>query len=123
MKINEHSLVTSWEEVYKKGQLTLWVLLALFNGGKKMEEIKDFIERATKGLFSVDDKSMYRALRRYYDADLVEFEFKVNTGGPDWKIYKLTNLGKEVLGHFVKRNITGVLFQPEIKKLLERSVR
>ena len=33
-------LLTSWEETYKKGQLTLWVFLALKDGQKYVDEIK-----------------------------------------------------------------------------------
>jgi PadR family transcriptional regulator PadR len=33
-------LLTTWEETYKKGQLTLWIFLALRDGDKYMNEIK-----------------------------------------------------------------------------------
>ena len=41
-------LLNAWEETYKKGQLTLWVFLALREGRKCVEEIKEFVieERA-----------------------------------------------------------------------------
>ena len=36
-------LLSSWEETYKKGQLTLWIFLALKDGQKYVDEIKKFI--------------------------------------------------------------------------------
>ena len=37
-------LLSSWEQTYKKGQLTLWIFLALKDGQKYVDEIKEFIE-------------------------------------------------------------------------------
>ena len=42
-------LLDAWEETYKKGQLTFWVFLALKESNKCMEEIKEFVERASEG--------------------------------------------------------------------------
>lgn len=36
-------LLDAWEETYKKGQLTFWVFLALKEGNKCVEDIKDFV--------------------------------------------------------------------------------
>jgi len=117
----EKKLLEGWEEVFKKGQLTLWIMLALKNGPKHMSEIKAFISHATNHTLSADDQSMYRSLRRYYDAELVDFKQEPGKGGPDLKIYSLSDIGRKVLDHFVKRNILDVFFKPEIKVLLERS--
>jgi DNA-binding PadR family transcriptional regulator len=64
----EKTLLEGWEDTAKKGHLTLWILLALKDGSKHMAVVKTFITTATNGLLEADDKSMYRALRRYYDA-------------------------------------------------------
>ena len=47
MKYNQiiDELLSAWEETYKKGQLTFWVFLALKEGNKCMEQIKEFVER------------------------------------------------------------------------------
>ena len=39
-------LLNSWEETYKKGQLTLWIFLSLKDSSKYVDEIKSFIEKA-----------------------------------------------------------------------------
>ncbi len=117
----EKELLAGWEEVYKKGQLTLWILLALKSGSKHMEQIKRFIKTYTNGTLVADDKSMYRALRRYYDTELVDFKQVPGKGGPDLKIYSLSVIGAKVLDRFVKRNFLDVFFKPEVKSLLERS--
>jgi PadR family transcriptional regulator, regulatory protein PadR len=115
----EQKLLSAWEEVYKKGQLTLWILLALKDGPKHMQEIKTFIETVTNGTLTADDKSMYRALRRYADAELVNFTAEPGGSGPDRKIYALSASGKKVLGEFLDRNIKNVFFNKDIKELLK----
>jgi PadR family transcriptional regulator, regulatory protein PadR len=117
----EHKLLDGWEEIYKKGQLTLWIMLALKDGPKHMSEIKQFIAGATKSTLTADDKSLYRALRRYYDAELVDFKQAPGKNGPDLKIYSLSPVGGRVLQAFIKRNILDVFFRPRIKALLERN--
>jgi len=118
----ESKLLEGWEDVFKKGQLTLWIMLALKDGPKHMTEIKQFISEATNGTLSADDKSLYRALRRYYDTELVDFNAEPGKGGPDLKIYSLTDVGRKVLAMFTKRNITDVLLKPDIRSLIERSI-
>ena len=34
-------LLAGWEDVYKKSQLTLWILIALKDGEKSMASVKD----------------------------------------------------------------------------------
>ena len=114
----QQNLLDGWEEVYKKSQLTLWIMFALKDGEKYMADIKEFILRATNGILSADDQSMYRALRRFHDVELVDFTTEAGDGGPDRKIYKLTSTGSAVLKAFVQRNITKVIFKPEVRKLI-----
>lgn len=101
----EQKLLDGWEDVYKKSQLTLWILLALKNGPKQMTSIKLYIEQATAHVLSVDDKSMYRALRRFKDADLVTYRTTPSLKGPDLKIYSLSHTGLTVLDSFISRNV------------------
>lgn len=116
----EKQLLEGWEEVFKKGQLTLWIMLALKDGPKYMVEVKKFINQKTNGRLTADDQSMYRALRRYYDTELVEYRQEPGRGGPDRKIYSLSPIGERVLNEFCKRNILDVFFKPSTKSLLER---
>lgn len=114
----ELQLLTGWEEVYKKGQLTLWILLALKQTPRTMAEIKEFMTAYTKGTLEADDKSMYRALRRYNEAMLINFATEPGQGGPDRKRYFLTDTGFAVLQAFLERNVVQTLFHPELKQLI-----
>ncbi len=118
----EETLLTGWEEVYKKGQLTLWIFLALKDSPKHMAGIKQFINDATNGSLVADDQSMYRALRKFNDTDMIAYTSEPSESGPDLKVYGLTETGAKVLDSFVKRNVIEVFFKPEIKHLVERSV-
>lgn len=117
----EHKLLEGWEEVFKKGQLTLWIMLALKDSPKHMAEIKTFIQDITEGSLSADDQSMYRSLRRYYDAEMVDFKTEPGDSGPERKVYALTAVGKRVLHEFTSRNISQVFYKPAVKNLIERS--
>ncbi len=117
----EQKLLDGWEGVFKKGQLTLWIMMALKDGPKHMNEIKTFIAQATNGTLSADDQSMYRALRRYYDAEMIDYSGEPGKSGPDLKVYSLATIGAKVLDQFIQRNIVTIFFKPEIKALLKNS--
>lgn len=114
----EQRLLAGWEDVHKKSQLTLWILLSLKDGPKHMADMKAFIYAMTNQLITADDKSMYRALRRYYDADMVTFHEVPSENGPDRKIYELTKTGQAVLDHFIERTISSIFDKPVVRKLL-----
>ena len=116
----EQRLLDTWEEVYKKGLLTFWILLALKDGPKHMTEIKHFISKQTRHTVTVDDKSLYRSLRRVQAMDMIEHTSRPGKNGPDLKVYSLNSIGSKVLHAFAKRNIIDVFYQPTIQSLLER---
>ncbi len=116
----EERLLATWEAVYKKGQLTLWILLALDSHEMHMSEIKKFIESRTNNTLTADDRSMYRALRRFHQMDLVDYkDSPSNRGGPDRKVYSLTEIGSNVLRSFISRNISNVYFTENNQKLFK----
>jgi len=115
----ENSLLSGWEDIYKKGQLTLWILLALRDSPKYMAQIKTFITEATSNTLLADDKSMYRALRRYHAAEMITFSTVPSETGPDRKLYQLASAGERVLAAFCERNIVPVFYRPDIQKLIE----
>ena len=117
----EQTLLNGWEDVAKRSDLTLWVLLALKDGPKIMAEIKQFMLTATHGIVDADDKSMYRALRRFADAEIVAHTTLANPSGPNHKQYALTPTGGHVLAAYVQRNIVATYFDPEVQKLLHRA--
>jgi len=119
----QQTLLDGWEDVFKKGQLTLWILLALKAGPKHMAEIKTFISEATNNLLEADDKSMYRALRRFTDVEMLDYTIEPNDKGPDRKMYSLTTIGASVLDAFVQRNLLDTFFKPSVRRLLEPTAR
>ena len=78
-------LLNAWEETYKKGQLTLWVFLALKEERKCVEEIKEFVERMSEGTMSCEEQSLYRNLRKFQHLEIVAYESKKVSKGPDRK--------------------------------------
>lgn len=98
-------LLSAWEETYKKGQLTFWVFLALNEGSKCMEEIKEFVERMSEGTMSCEEQSLYRNLRKFQHLDIVAYDSRRVSKGPDRKYYFLTEMGRELFRRFVERNI------------------
>lgn len=119
----QQSLLISWEEIFKKGQLTLWIALALKDGPKHMAEIKDFIIKLTNGTTDVDDRSIYRALRRYYTADIVAYNTEPSSSGPERKIYYLTNNGAILVDAFCKRNIIDVFYKTQVQELIRKGIK
>lgn len=116
----EQTLLDGWEDTYKKSQLTLWILLALKEQAKHMAAIKRFMTNATNGTVDADDKSMYRALRRLNEAEIIGFAQIPGEGGPERKQYSLTATGKHLLKAFLRRNIIETLYNQPIRNLIER---
>lgn len=110
-------LLTAWEETYKKGQLTLWVFLALKDGKKYVDEIKSFVEEQSEQTMSCEIQSLYRNLRKYQHIGIVDFESGEGNKGPERKYYFLTKTGYELLNQFVERNIN-LFYKQNIKHLI-----
>ncbi len=110
-------LLLAWEETYKKGQLTLWIFLALRDGKKCVAEIKSFVEEFSEGTIQAEEQSLYRALRKHQHLNMVAFETGPGHGGPERKNYYLSPLGLELLKRFIERNIK-LFFKSNIQKLM-----
>ncbi len=111
-------LLGAWEDTYKKGQLTLWIFLALKESKKYVDEIKDFVEHESNGTMSCEGQSLYRNLRKFQHLGVVNFESGKGHKGPERKYYYLTALGIDLLNQFIERNIQ-LFFSPNIQKLLK----
>lgn len=98
-------LLEGWEETYKKGQLTFWILLSLYDGPLYPDEIKAKIAGISEGSIMCEEQSLYRALRKFYDAEIVNFELREGNKGPNRKYYCLSGMGRRLLETFVSRNI------------------
>ncbi|MFZ5919032.1 MAG: PadR family transcriptional regulator [Chloroflexota bacterium] len=120
--MNEHeltALLEQWEGVYKKGLLTFWVLLLLHERPMYAFEMGQSLAAVSQGAMAADERSLYRALRRFERVGFVESEWRDSDVGPPRRYYRLSALGRELLRRFAQRNI--LLFQaPEIAARLVR---
>ena len=116
-----NELLLSWEETYKKGQLTLWIFLSLKESSKYVDEIRQFIVEKSNGTMSCEEQSLYRILRKFEHIGVLEFEARKGNKGPERKYYKLTPLGFQLFDEFVQRNIN-LFYNEEIKELLNTSL-
>ncbi len=112
-------LLSAWEETYKKGQLTLWIFLALKDGKKYVDEIKTFVEDQSGNTMTVESQSLYRNLRKFQHVGVVNFETGEGNKGPERKYYFLTELGQKLLENFIERNIS-LFFNKRIKNLINK---
>lgn len=114
----DQSLLEGWEDIHKKGQLTLWIFLSLKDGPKHMAQMKQFIHGITNGNIVADDQSMYRALRRFKEGRMVDYTLRIGKGGPDLKQYYLTQTGRNVLQEFLSRQVT-IFYNEQVQQLVK----
>ena len=112
-------LLAQWESVYKKGLLTFWILLLLHERPMYVFEMGQALETASQGTMSADERSLYRALRRFEWSGFVESEWQDSDVGPQRRYYRLSALGAELLRRFTERNIL-VFQEPEVAGRLAR---
>jgi len=98
-------LLNKWEETYKKGLLSFWILLLLYERPSYPYEMSAELAKISQGTISVDDNSIYRALNRFESVHIVKSELKQSNTGPQRKYYSLTTTGKALLTEFIQRNI------------------
>lgn len=98
-------LLLKWEEVYKKGLLTFWLLLLLHERAAYAYEINDAIQKISQGTISADNNSIYRALARFEAMGIVNSDLRQSDIGPARKYYGLSEKGVMLLGKFIQRNI------------------
>jgi len=102
---NIAELLNKWEETYKKGLLSFWILLLLYERPSYPYEMSAEVAKISQGTISVDDNSIYRALNRFESVGIVKSELQQSNSGPHRKYYSLTNTGKALLTEFTQRNI------------------
>lgn len=98
-------LLSKWEETYKKGLLSFWILLLLYERPTYPYEMSAEVAKISQGTISVDDNSIYRALNRFESVGIVKSELQQSSTGPQRKYYSLTTTGKALLTEFIQRNI------------------
>lgn len=113
-------LLAQWEEAYKKGLLTFWLLLLLHEQPRYAFEMSAAVAQASNETISADDQSVYRALKRFEGMEIVSTFWEESPQGPPRKYYRLTDLGEELLKRFIQRNV--LLFQDESVEKRVRAV-
>jgi len=102
---NISDLLTKWEESYKKGLLSFWILLLLYERPSYPYEMAAEVAKISQDTISVDDNSIYRALNRFESVGIVRSELQQSSTGPQRRYYTLTDTGKALLTQFIQRNI------------------
>ena len=98
-------LLTKWEETYKKGLLSFWILMLLHERSSYPYEMSAEVAKISQGTVSVDDNSIYRALNRFELVGIVQSELQQSSTGPQRRYYSLTKKGLALLTEFIRRNI------------------
>lgn len=112
-------LVDQWEEVYKKGLLTFWLLLLLNERPMYAFEMGQTLREVSGAMIQADERSLYRALRRFEQMSIVASDWQSSDVGPQRRYYRLTDLGRELLRRFTERNI--LIFQkPDIAARIDQ---
>ncbi|HZY46104.1 MAG TPA: PadR family transcriptional regulator [Anaerolineae bacterium] len=114
-------LLKNWEEVYKKGLLTFWILLLLHDRPGYAYEMSAAIGELSEGTITADENSIYRALNRFEPLGIVQSELKQSDVGPQRRYYRLTENGTALLAKFVQRNVL-VFEKPEIAERIQAIV-
>jgi PadR family transcriptional regulator PadR len=104
-------LLETWEGNYKKGLLTFWLLMILHQRKAYAFEMTGLVSELSGGMFSVDEKSIYRSLKRFTNLGITSSSWEESEIGPQRRYYQLTELGVKLLQVFIRRNI--LVFQTE----------
>lgn len=119
MEPNTEVLLEQWEQNYKKGLLSFWMLLAIAEDARYAYEMKDKVEALSKGSISADENSIYRALRRFAKSGLVRSEMRPSDIGPDRRYFQLSKRGEALLAAFIQRNLN-VFNDKDVKRAMKK---
>ena len=118
---NLENLLAQWEENYKKGLLSFWLLLLLAQRKAYPYEIKAAITEMSRNTINADENSIYRSLNRLADSGIVDSEVLPSETGPNRRYFFLTDLGHALLTRFITRNIL-VFEQPDVAELIQKTL-
>src|SRR5205809_651353 len=108
----DEAALMQWEEVYKRGLLTFWILLQLSQREMYAYEMRPSIANISQGTIDVDDNSIYRALKRFAEAGWVASVVRPSEMGPARRYFSLTEAGYALLANFIERNL--LVFQSPV---------
>ncbi len=115
------NLLAQWEETYKKGLFSFWLLLLLAQRKAYPYEIKAAISEMSHATINADENSIYRSLNRLADSGIVDSQVLPSETGPSRRYFFLTELGRELLNRFITRNIL-VYEQPDVAELIQNTL-
>ncbi len=119
--MNNHSdtiLLKDLEEIHKRSQLGLWLLVSLKSSPIHVSQIKNYFTEHYPAM-NVDSKSIYRTLRRFSDAGVVSYTLQTSPSGPDYKVYGLTEKGDRLLTKFLNIHVMPVYYSQHIEHLIK----
>lgn len=119
-KNNLETLLAQWEETYKKGLLSFWLLLLLSRRKAYPREVKGLLSELSQNIINADENSIYRALYRLAESGVIDSEIRQSDIGPDRRYFYLTDLGQKLLSHFISRNIK-VFQHPVVAGLIQKN--
>ena len=103
------TLLQNWEQTYKKGLLTFWILLILHERPGYPLGMNRQVTELSGDTISADDNSIYRALYRFEEMGIVTSKLVPSDSRQTRRYFELTPTGVELLRKFIERNI--LLFQ------------
>ena len=118
---NLDALLAQWEETYKKGLLSFWLLLLLSQRQAYPYEIKSTINAMSHNTINADENSIYRSLNRLADSGIVASELQPSGTGPSRRYFFLTDLGQALLTRFITRNIL-VYEQQDVAEMIQKTL-
>jgi PadR family transcriptional regulator, regulatory protein PadR len=111
-------LLQQWEDSYKKGLLSFWMLLLLHGRSTYAYEMTAMIAEMSQGTVVADEKSIYRALKRFEENGIVQSWSENSDIGPPRRYYSLTRLGQQLLARFIERNVR-IFEQPDVAEAID----
>ncbi len=112
-------VLSDWELVYKKSQLSFWLLVSLTDSPRHLGQIFEYMQQANVLHMAANKQVVYRSLRRLKQMGLVAYTLRAGKQSPDLKQYYITPLGSDVLYQFVSRNIRPILGSSIVKEINE----
>ena len=111
------TMLRQWEQSYKRGLLSFWILLLLNEREMYAYEMRDEICEMSQGTMVADDNSIYRALKRFAGVGLIRGEKRPSDLGPPRRYFTLTETGRGLLSAFIRRNVL-IFQQPKVQKAI-----
>ena len=121
MSDNTQPLLNQWEQSYKKGLLSFWILLAISQEALYAYEMRERVETLSQNSISADENSIYRALRRFAKNGLVSSEMRPSDIGPNRRYFQLTPKGETLLSDFINRNLA-VFSSKNVKQAMTKII-